>query len=495
MGAATQGVALRIELPYVPQPKQAVLHSTQARQVFYGGAAGGAKSHALRWDAITFCLQNPKMDAYLFRRTKGELEDNHIRKIKDEIPTELGGYSERRERMEFYNGSGINFCYCEAEKDVTRYQGAEMHWLGVDEASHLTEYQLTYLRGRVRLGSWQPLEAQRHLLPRIVFASNPGGPGHQFLKRTFIEPSTPMAYFYDRTMANEKDPEDKGWLSIFIPSKMSDNKYLEKNYAGQFAALPPEQRKALTEGDWDVVAGAALHNLSRDRHLLRPFVPPRHWTRFMAMDWGTARPFSVGYYCVSDGALLVAKGTYPDRNLPAGSVIRYAEYYGCDGRPNHGIRLSGAQVAHEILKREEARNESPLDYRVGDYAMWSQHDGPSVKESMFRASDGRINLRQSKKDRKAGYAEVISRLAGNPDFLKSGSEWDPMFFVTANCIHFWRTVPPLVLDETDMDKGPNTNQEDHIYDEVVYALMSRPFTSTETQDDFRAQRIDPYATA
>jgi hypothetical protein len=488
---------VNIDLPYVPQAKQKLLHTTPARQIFYGGAAGGGKSHSIRWDGIAFCLDNPGLDAYLFRRTLGELEDNHIRKIQQEIPQVLGKYNETKKRYEFYNGSGINFCYCEKEKDVLRYQGAEIHWLGVDEAAHLSEYQLTYLRSRVRLGSWKP--KGKGWLPRIVYGSNPGGPGHQFLKSTFIDPAPPQTYFYDSSMADPKNPDDKGWPTIYIPARMTDNLYLDKSYAGQFRALAPELAKALTEGDWDAVVGAALHNLSRERHQLRQFAPPRHWTRFMALDWGTARPFSVGWYCVSDGATLAAKDGWPERTIPAGAVIRYAEWYGTDGRPNHGLRLSADQVAIEILKKEKARQEEGLmAYRVGDHQMWAQHDGPSPKERMFVVTDGRVALRQSKKDRKANYAEIIARLAGNPKFMEDGETWEPMFYVTANCLHFWRTVPPLVLDENDPDKGPGTDQEDHIFDEVAYALASRPFTTTEQdykeQGQPRQRRIDPYAT-
>lgn len=490
---------MNIDLEYEPQPKQALLHSTVARQIFYGGAAGGGKSHALRWDAIAFCLENPGCDAYLFRRTLGELQDNHIRKIRAEIPSVLGEYKTNDQRFQFYNGSGINFCYCEKESDVHRYQGAEMHWLGVDEASHLTEYQLTYLRGRVRLGSWRP---KTKLLPRIAFASNPGGPGHTFLKQTFIDVSVPEELFFDRTMADPKNEADRGWLSIFIPAKMQDNRFLESNYAGQFAALPPELARALTEGDWDAVVGAALHNLSRERHQLRPFDPPKWWTRFMVIDWGTAKPFSVGWYCVAgEDTELASKGGWPAREIPAGAVIRYREWYGWDGKADKGCRMPAAVVAKKVLEREDGE---VIDYRVGDTGMWAQHDGPSPQENMYAATDGRFAMRQSRKDRHAMYSEILSRLAGVDDYVETGEEGVPMFYVTANCEHFWRTVPMLVLDQFDPDKGPDTKQEDHVYDEVGYALRSRPFVMTErdreemewkrNHERYVRKTADPYAT-
>ena len=442
-----------IVLPYEPQEKQRLLHGAKAKQVFYGGAAGGGKSHSLRWDAIAFCLNNPGCDAYLFRRSRGELMDNHIRKIKGEIPKELGDYNSKEDRFNFYNGSGINFCYCEKENDVYRYQGAEIHWLGVDEATHLTDFQLSYLRGRVRLGSWKP-EGDSDRLPRIVFCSNPGGPGHQFLKDTFISPAPAMRYFWDATMKDPGDDADKGWLSVYIPAGMDDNRYLDPNYAGQFASLPPEMARALTEGDWDAVVGAALHNLSRERHLVRDFDIPRHWTRFMVIDWGTAKPFSVGWYAVSDGALVEARGDYGAVYIPSGALVRYREWYGWDGKPNRGSRLPATAVAKRLKEMEDG----VMDYRVGDTGMWAQHDGPSVYEKFYNEG---IFLRQSKKDRIAGYWEILSRLAGNEHYREDGEEDHPMLFITESCKHFWRTCPVLVADGTDPEKGPDTKLEDH----------------------------------
>lgn len=488
----------QIVLDYDPQPRQALLHETPAKQIFYGGAAGGGKSHSLRWDAITFCLQNPGLQAYLFRRTLGELYDSQIQRIQREVPPELGEYKRNDGIFAFKNGSNIHMCYCEREKDVTRYQSSEMHWLGIDEAGHMTEFQITYLRGRVRLGSFNP--PQKHLLPRICFASNPGGPGHSFLKKTFIDPGPPETFFYDETMKNPKNPEDRGWLSIFIPARMRDNKFLDENYAGQFAALSPELERALTEGDWDAVVGAALHNLSRDRHRLRPFTPPRHWTKFMSMDWGTARPFSIGWYCVSDGAILSAKPPWPEVYVPSGAVIRYKEWYGWTGKTNQGLKWPARKVAQGILEKEDG----VMDYRIADTGMWAQHDGPSAAES-FMDVDPRLVLRKSKKDRKANYEEILSRLAGNDKYMEDGiEEVEPMFYVTANCVNWWRTVPILTLDENDPDKGPAEKLENHCYDETVYALRSRPFVTTESdrweQENWdyikqaRKQTVDPYAT-
>lgn len=203
----------------------------------------------------------------------------------------------------------------------------------------------------------------------------------------------------------------------------------------------------------------------------------------MSMDWGSAKPFSVGWYVVSEGAVLAEKNGWPERWLAPGAVIRYAEYYGWDGKPNQGCRLESPAVARDILKMEEDRGDPPMDYRIGDSAMWAKSDGPSPQERMRDATNGVFVLRQSQKDRQHNYNEILARLAGD-------EEGHPQFFVTAGCQHFWRTVPSLTLDPVDPERGPDSKLEDHVYDEVAYALRSRPFVITaERRDDIEYRAL------
>ena len=494
---------------YEAQPRQELLHNAAARQILYGGAAGGGKSHSLRWDLIAFCLANPGCQAYLFRRTRPELEQTHIQAVKMELGEIVGKYSETRNAYEFANASALHMCYCEREADLTRYLSAEMHIVAIDEASTFTERMIQFLKTRNRLGGWKPKE-NVGTLPRFVMGSNPGGPGHSYLKMTFIDQVPPETYFYDRTMRDPADPEDKGWLSIFIPAKIADNAYLDKGYGASFGGLPEELQKAYREGNWDVVFGAALDKLSRERHMLRQFTPPKHWTRFMSMDWGTASPFSIGWYCVSDGAILAAQENWPERWLPEGSIIRYDEWYGWNGKPNQGSRMEPQRVARGILEREDKRGEQTnirsqvMDYRIADNEMWAQKSGPAAIEWFQREG---LDFQKCSKDRKRNYQNCLAYLAGNPRYIEEGEvEEDPMFFCTANCTHFWRTVPTLTIDEVDHEKGPGDKQSDenHVYDEWAYALWSRPFVTTERDrfmevygEEVRAARRqiqDPYAT-
>ncbi|MGH8601435.1 MAG: Terminase-like family protein, partial [Gammaproteobacteria bacterium] len=178
----------KLQLDYAPQPKQQLLHSTACQQILFGGSAGGSKSHTLRWDLVTFCLLVPGLEAFLFRRTYGELFDNHIRPLLRELPKEAATYKVTQNLFEFANGSKIILAHCSDPLDYLRYMGAEFHILAIDEASLFDPMQLIELRGRVRLGSFAKRVPKnvRPFLPRCLFASNPGGPAHSFLKRTFI---------------------------------------------------------------------------------------------------------------------------------------------------------------------------------------------------------------------------------------------------------------------------------------------------------------------
>jgi len=478
------------QLDYTPTPKQALLHGAKVTQIFFGGAAGPGKSHGIRMDGLLACLENPGCQAGLFRRTYPELEANHIRKIRQlEIPKTVAEYSETRKQLEFYNGSILRFCFAENEADIHKHQGDEFHWLGVDEAALMTRYQLTYIRSRVRLGNWKPVQAD--YFPRICFGSNPGGPAHNFLKNTFIDPALPLTVFYDKTTASKQNP--RGWSSVFIPARMSDNPHLdEAMYAGSFTSMTPERARALRDGDWNAIAGAALSNLSPEKHMLRPFSPPRHWTHIMAMDWGTAKPFSVGWYAISEGAVLKnARGDGNDLWLPPGAMIRFKEWYGWNGEADQGSRMESNRVALGILKREEEWNLPPMDYRVIDSQCWASLDGPSVVSRMREATEGRMNFRQGRRDRKANYTEVMFRLGGEVFDLDGGEQMLPTLYATQNCEHFWRTLPTLILDATDPEKGPATrDQEDHVYDEVCFATSSNPRVTTK--DDRKEQEYSDF---
>lgn len=454
------------------QPKQFEVLNSRATEILYGGAAYGGKSYLLRCIAIALCYDIPGLQVYLFRRTYPDLMANHMNGSMS-FPEMLAPFVVTKQvvikdgEIVWSNGSKIHLCHCQHEKDVTKYLGSEIHVLLMDELTSFTEYIYRFLRNRVRLGSRQIPDRWKHKLPLIVSGSNPGNIGHAWVKRSFIEMSA-------QGEIRKMPPTEGGMLRQFIQSKADDNQIGMKNdpgYMDRLSGLGSEALiRAMRDGDWDIVAGAAFEHLSRDTHMIRAFAIPEWWTKFTSLDWGSAKPYSVGWYAVADDVVVLkGRNGETDKVIGKGSIIKYRELYGWNGRPDEGCREESWEVARKIKAMEPS--DEVINYRIADSAMWAEHDGPSIAERMMDALEAERascpGMEQSRKDRKANYLEIRNRLSN------SDGE-NPGFYIFETCHHFWRTVPELQLDQRDPEKGWDTAQEDHVIDQVGYALVSRP---------------------
>ena len=214
--------------------------------------------------------------------------------------------------------------------------------------------------------------------------------------------------------------------------------------------------------------GAFFDCWSTERHVVAPFAVPEGWLRFRSFDWGFARPFSVGWWAVSDGSLL------PDgRQWPAGALMCYREWYGSNGQPNEGLRLTAEQVAEGIIDRERG---DKIAYSVADPSCFSQDGGPSLAERMlkcgviFRAAD---NARVARNGALGGWDQMRARLVGH--------DGKPAMVFFSTCRDSIRTIPALQHDQTraeDLD----TEGEDHAADMARYAAMSRPYVARKAPD-------------
>jgi hypothetical protein len=442
------------------QPKQSAAFHTSATELLYGGAAGGGKSYLKRTSAIRWCVEVPGVQVYLFRRTLTDLRDNHLRgptnfhvMLDPYVQSGHVKYRAVENEFSFWNGSVLHLCYCDTESDVEKYRGAEIHVLLMDELTHFTEYQYRFLRSRVRLAGLRVPAQYAGRLPRIEAASNPGSIGHAWVKRTFVTPRPAMEIW-------RASSEEGGMLRQFIPARLADNEYLTKDdpaYADRLRGLGADALvRAMLEGDWDIVAGQAFEKLRREVHGVEPLDPPEDWQIFGSLDWGSTRPYSFGLWCVSNGNAL------PDgRTFRRGAIIRYNELYGWTKKPNEGTREEVEEVALRIRVKYVPRR---ISYIAADPSIWKVDGGPSHAERMLAKG---VVLRKSDNARPQGYLEVRQRIAGD--------EEGPMLFVTSNCHDgFWRTMPDLVIDE-DHPEDVDTDQEDHVYDDVRYACMSRPW--------------------
>ena len=252
------------------QPKQLEFFKARGRHICYGGARGGGKSWAARVKAVMLCGRYQGLKVLLMRRTLPELRENHVRFL---IPMLQGvaRYKETENCFYFPNGSILKLGYCAAEKDVYQYQGQEWDVIILEEATHFTEEQMTFLTTCNR-------SVRDDFTPRMYYTCNPGNVGHAWVKRLFI----------DRDYRGEERPEDYS----FISASVFDNEVLMKNDPGYLRTLrnlPEDQKRAFLYGDWDVYEGQYFSEWRRDLHVMDPIPIQPWWQVYRALDYGLDR--------------------------------------------------------------------------------------------------------------------------------------------------------------------------------------------------------------
>ena len=460
-----------IDLHYAPTDKQRLFHDCEADEALYGGAAGGGKSYAICWDAFLRCMKWPGTHAYLFRRTYPELEMTLIRTMQRIVPPQAGRYVASRHELLLGNGSVLHFCHLSNEGDgLLRYQGAEIHWLYFDELTHFTKGMYDYLRTRLRA------ERALGITPCVRAASNPGGPGHAWVKKRFVD-STGAG---ERVVETEVESSVLGSVQLrriaYIPATVRDNPHISDAYIYELEQKPRALRDALLHGKWDAFDGQAFPEFTDDpahyddgcyTHVIRPFAIPPHWTRVVSFDHGYTRPFSFGVWAVDE----------------EGRVYRYKECYGCvPGEANTGVMKPPGDVGAALAELLEAESRDGVRVSgVADPAIWDRSRGMSVEEQIRRVYPG-VTFHKGDNTRLPGKMQLHER-------LKFGGDGRPMLYVFTNCRDFIRTIPTLVYDSRKPE-DIDTAGEDHIYDETRYFLMSRPIAPRARRAQ-KARAYDP----
>ena len=425
----------------IPEPndKQKLFLADTHRYVGYGGARGGGKSWCVRTKAKILAAKYPGIKICIVRKTYPELTANHIKPLTKEIQKEMARYNDSKKEFRFVNGSEIIFRYLDTDKDLDRFQGTEFDILFLDEATQFSEDQYKMLIACVRGVNDFP--------KRVYITCNPGGVGHQWVKRLFI----------DRSYNTGEEPEEYS----FIQAGVRDNKALmemQPDYIKQLEALPPKIREAWLNGSWDVYMGQFFEDFYNfpdhyaDRvgtHVIDPFEIPDGWKIYRSFDWGYNKPFSCGWWAVDyDGV-----------------AYRILELYGCDKTPNEGVKWTPPKVFSEIhrIETEHRWLAGKRITGIADPAIWDAESGESIADV---AAKHQVFFTPGDNKRIPGWMQVHYRLA----FDDNGF---PMMYVFRNCKAFIRTIPLLQYDEhrpEDLD----TDGEDHVADEVRYFCMSRP---------------------
>lgn len=456
-----------------------------ATEILYGGAAGGGKSHLMRVLAIMLCAEIPGLQVYLFRRHFADLYKNHM-EGPGGFPALLSGWINAgwvklnlsNSQITFWDGAKIHLCHCQYEKDVHKYQGAEIHVLLLDELTHFSESIYRYLRGRVRLGGLQLPEKYRNKLPLVLAGSNPGGVGHNWVKASFITPAKPGD-------VREMPKTDGGMLRQYIPAKLADNPTMAANdpdYADRLAGLGNAALvKAMLDGDWDIVAGGALDDVWSPRVIVPRFVVPASWRVDRSFDWGSAKPFSVLWWAEADGteARLSDRSTFAP---PKGTIIAVHEWYGAKG-PNEGLRLPSGEIAAGIKAREDALvsgkwvaarpQAGPADNAISAV---SQPGTPTIADEMARAG-----VRWTESDKAPGTRKIgLDLLRARLKEASKDQPEAPALYVMDHCRQLLAHLPVLPRDPKNPD-DVDSDAEDHDYDATRYRVLANRRRATVTE--------------
>lgn len=456
------------EVAIIWQPQkgtQEALIACPVFEVFFGGARGGGKTESSIGDWLAHSSTYGESAIGLFVRKSFVQLQEVIARTKQIFPKLGARYNEKDHLWTMANGARLKFAYLENDKDAEQYQGHSYTRVYVEEVTNFASPDpINKLRATLRSAAGVPCGMR--------LTGNPGGPGHLWVKSRYIDPYP--AGFKIIEDVEEVDLGDGETIEVrlervFIPSKLLDNQLLLRNDPGYVIRLRQSGSEALVrawlKGDWNIVDGAFFDCFNAEVHVLgREWLDaiPRNAMRFRSFDWGSAKPFSVGWYVVSDGKW----------GIPKNALVKYQEWYGASGI-NKGLKMSAAMVAKGIVKREKGQI---IQHGVADPSIFVRDGGPSIAETM---SEHEVNFHRADNKRLPGWEQMRVRLVGEFDV--------PMLYFLENCVDSIRTIPVLQHDSKNSE-DVDSEMEDHAADETRYAVMSRPWLPTHNKNDYRAEK-------
>lgn len=412
-------------------PKQERFYNSEAKYVAYGGARGGGKTHAVRVKAVAGALLYPGIRILIIRRTYSELQHNHIEPILKMIPQPtVGVYNIQLHQIYFTNGSTIIFGHFNSYNTAFQeYQGQEYDWIFIDEATQFTEQEFRLLGGCLRGVNQFP--------KRMYLTCNPGGVGHRWVKRLFVDRD------FKTDCENPEENENPEEYE-FIQATVDDNTALMnseggRDYLRQLSQLPENIRAAHRYGDWNGLSGNYFPEFSEGKHTCEAFPIPHWWRRYRSIDYGL--DMLACYWYAVDGN---------------GRAWVYRELKVKDQVVSDAARL--------ILENTGINERIDITFAPPDLWSRTKDSGKSMAE-LFMTNG--VALVKASNNRVQGWLQV-------KEFLKDTSDGKPGLVIFRNCKGLIEDIQAIQTDE----KNPNDCAKEphditHSVDSLRYFCISR----------------------
>lgn len=405
---------------------------SKAKYTCYGGARGGGKSWSTQRKSILLALEYPGIKILIIRREYSDMENSIIDPILALLPPQIHSYNKTEHRINFTNGSVIKFGNMPGYGAAVmgRYQGQEHDVLFLEEATQFLESEFRGLAAIVRGTNSFP--------KRVYLTCNPGGPGHFWVKRLFV----------DRNFKTGEDPKDY----VFIPATVDDNvdlKDANPDYVAQLELLPEDIRRAHRHGDWNALAGVYFSEFTDGVHTCKPFPIPSNWQRYRAMDYGLDM-----FFCIWVAI---------DENERCYVYRQFAQ--------SDMVVSEAARVQLQLTRPDEM-----IDFTVAPPDMWARNRESGKTQASLFAENG-VGLLRADNNRKAGWAALKElfkiREDGKPGML--------IFDTCGDLIECIKCIQHDSIDPNDVAKKPH--EITHGPDALRYFAQTRLLAAEQRREE------------
>lgn len=514
-----------IDVAWRPLPgSQTLALSCPADVIVYHGTRGPGKTdsqlirfrrnvgigYGRHWRGIIFDREYKNLDDLVSKSLRWFPEIKVLNEDGEAVGDARFLSSKSDYRWVWPTGEELLFRAVKKSSDYWGYHGQEFPFIGWNELTKFPTDELFDAMMSCNRSGFRPEDYPieeindagdviRTLLPEMpleVFATcNPHGAGHNWVKKRFI--NVAPAGVVVRRVVNVFNPrtqkrEDIVKTQVHLFGSYKENIYLSPEYIAELEGITDKnKKKAWLWGDWDIVAGGMFDDVwDTLYHSIKPFPIPKHWKIDRSFDWGSSKPFSVGWWAESDGSdVQLPDGTW--RSTVRGDVFRIAEWYGWTGKANQGLRMLANDIAAGIIEREIAMGiHGRVHAGPADNSIWDTENGNSIAADMARSV--RVNgstykgVQWARSDkspgsRKKGWEKVRKYLKNAlPQYMKHPTTGQsirvprehPGMFAFNTCTLFLDLFPILPRDEDDQD-DVDTDAEDHIGDEVRYKILGQ----------------------